>query len=173
MYIIILGVIIGVVFMFYNTIINLLEKDRNSRRIVLSAWNPLDESKMALPPCHILCQFYIDSNDKLHCQMYQRSADMFLGIPFNIASYALLTHILAKLLDLKLGKLKICIGDAHIYKNHLSQCETQISRNPYKFPKLFIEKDLTCIKDIENLNVGDFKLENYEYHSKIGGKMAI
>ena len=123
----------------------MLKKDKNSRRIVVSAWNPLHEKNMALPPCHLLYQFYVE-NGGLSCQMYQRSADMFLGIPFNIASYALLTHLIAKITDLRPHKLKICIGDAHIYKDHISQCKTQIEKNPYNISKNYNQKRFKMFK---------------------------
>ena len=150
-------------------IINLIKTDPDSRRIILSAWNPVDLDKMALPPCHILVQFNVVGN-KLNCQMYQRSADVGLGVPFNIASYALLTHIIAHCTGLQAGKFIHVMGDTHIYLNHITGLREQIQRNPQQFPKLFIKTDN---KDIEKFTFQDFKLENYIPHPKINLPMAV
>ena len=150
-------------------IINLIKTEPDSRRIILSAWNPVDLDKMVLPPCHILVQFNVVGK-KLNCQMYQRSADVGLGVPFNIASYALLTHIIAHCTGLKVGKFIHVMGDTHIYKNHIIGLREQIQRNPQQFPKLFITTDN---KDIDKFTFQDFKLENYTPHPKINLLMAI
>ena len=135
----------------------------------MSSWNPVDLDKMALPPCHVLCQFNVDlKNNHLNCQLYQRSGDMFLGVPFNIASYAFLTCIIAKLTGYQPGKLIHILGDTHIYDSHIESVCTQIKRVPYKFPQLTISDSLT---DIDNINEEYFKLENYIYHDKINAPM--
>jgi dihydrofolate reductase / thymidylate synthase len=150
-------------------IINLIKKDPTSRRIIMSSWNPVDLDKMVLPPCHVLCQFNVDlKNNHLNCQLYQRSGDMFLGVPFNIASYAFLTCIIAKLTGYQPGKLIHILGDTHIYDSHIESVCTQIKRIPYKFPQLTISDSLT---DIDNINEEYFKLENYIYHDKISAPM--
>lgn len=141
-------------------VIHLLKNDPMSRRIILSAWNPCQLNQMNLPPCHMMCQFYVSSNKELSCMMYQRSADIGLGLPFNIASYAVLTYILAKLTNLKPKSLSITVGDAHIYENHFEALKEQITREPYQFPKLEInsEKEYTKVEDFE---IDDFKILNY------------
>lgn len=137
---------------------------KNSRRMIISAWNPCQIEEMALPPCHVLFQFYVTSKNELSCQLYQRSGDIGLGIPFNIASYGFLTHLLAKHCDLKTGDFIHCIGDAHIYEEHIDALKKQTLREPYYFPKLYMD---TKKDNIEDYNVGDFKLVNYKYHSPI------
>ena len=150
-------------------IINLIKNDPNSRRIIMSSWNPPDIDKMALPPCHVLCQFNIDiKNKRLDCQLYQRSGDMFLGVPFNIASYSFLTYILAKITGYKPGKLIHILGDTHIYDSHIDAVCTQIKRIPYAFPTLTISDELT---DIDNISEEYFKLEDYRFHDKISAPM--
>lgn len=150
-------------------IIEQIKNDPNSRRIIMSAWNPVDLDKMALPPCHVMCQFNVDTiNNRLDCQLYQRSGDMFLGVPFNIASYAFLTCIIAKITKYKPGKLIHILGDTHIYESHIEAVRTQIKRIPYKFPTLTISEDLN---DIDNINEDYFKLENYNFHDKISAPM--
>lgn len=151
-------------------IINEIKTNKTSRRIVMSAWNPPDLKYMNLPPCHVMYQFYVESNRYLSCQMYQRSADVFLGLPFNIGSTALLTHIIAKKCNLEVGKLHICIGDAHIYKNHVDQAFIQLQRTPYEFPNLTITKD---IEDIELLDSSYFELTDYKSHGTIKAQMAV
>jgi thymidylate synthase len=147
-------------------VIYMLKNDPMSRRIILSAWNPSQISQMNLPPCHMLCQFYVSSNKELSCQMYQRSADVGLGLPFNIASYAVLTYILAKLTNLKPKKISIIIGDAHIYENHIDVLKEQITRNPFPFPTLEINPEKIYSK-IEDFEINDFLLSNYSYHETL------
>jgi thymidylate synthase len=142
----------------------------DDRRIIMSTWNPTDLDKMALPPCHIFVQFWVDSNKKeLHSQMYQRSCDVGLGVPFNIASYSLLTCIIAKLCDLTPGDFHYCMGDTHIYKNHIDAMKLQITREPYDFPKINI-KDIT---DIDNIKFDDIELIDYKYYENIKMNMAV
>ena len=152
-----------------KNIIQQIKNDPTSRRIICSAWNPVDLDKMALPPCHILFQFYVEGNNHLSCQLYQRSADLFLGLPFNIASYALLTHIVAQRTGLIPGKLSICIGDAHIYKNHMGACLTQLQRNPREFPTLEI-KNLPL--GIDEYTFEDFVVNGYQPHKTIAAPIS-
>lgn len=149
-----------------QNVLNLLKNDPMSRRIILSAWNPCQISQMNLPPCHILAQFYVSSNQELSCMLYQRSADVGLGLPFNIASYAVLTYILAKLSNLKPKKLIITIGDAHIYETHEEILKEQITRTLFNFPILKINSDKKYIS-INDFNIDDFLLENYQYHETL------
>lgn len=139
------------------------------RRIVLSAWNPADLSIMALPPCHMFCQFYV-ANGELSCQMYQRSADMGLGVPFNIASYSLLTRLIAQVCGLKAGDFVHVIGDAHVYLNHVDALREQITRVPKSFPTLKINPE---ISDIDSFQFSDFTVEGYSPHAAIKMKMAV
>jgi len=139
------------------------------RRHILTAWNVTELDDMCLPPCHVMSQYYINNN-KLSCHMYQRSADVFLGVPFNIASYALLTHMIAQVCELEVETLIISFGDVHIYKNHIEQVKEQLKRIPYNFPKLNINKD---IDNIDNFKMLDFSLENYQFHPKIKANMAV
>ena len=146
-----------------------LKNNPTSRRIILSGWNPEQMHKMSLPPCHVLYQFYVSQNSTLSCQMYQRSADAFLGLPFNIASTALLTRILSHHCHLKPGKIKICLGDVHIYSQHFNSVNTQIQRLPFSFPTLkIICKDN---ESIENYKFEDFILKNYKHHGIIRAPM--
>lgn len=136
----------------------------------MSAWNAGDLNKMALPPCHILSQFYVSSDNKLSCQMYQRSCDMGLGIPFNIASYSLLTCMLAQICGLGRGEFIHVLGDAHVYKTHIEPLKEQLKRYPHPFPILKINPEIT---DIEKFSFNDFKLVNYTHHPKIAMEMAV
>lgn len=140
-----------------------------SRRLIVSAWNPSDLPKMALPPCHTLMQFYVN-NGKLSCQLYQRSADIFLGVPFNIASYALLTMMIAQVTGYQPGEFVHTMGDAHLYSNHIDQAIEQLKRTPYKLPKMTLNPD---IKSLFDFSFDDFKLEGYECHPHIKAAVAI
>jgi len=150
-------------------VIHLLKTDPTSRRIFMSAWNPEQMKQMALPPCHISYQFYVSEGNKLQCQMYQRSGDMFLGIPFNIASTALLVHILAKMTDLQPGKVILVVGDAHIYKNHVEQVKLQLQRTPYIPCNLIVK---TKKNTIEEYVANDFVLQNYHSYPSIKADMV-
>lgn len=141
----------------------------DSRRILVSAWNVADIDKMALPPCHALFQFYV-SEGKLSCQLYQRSADIFLGVPFNIASYALLTMMVAQVCGLRPGEFIHTLGDAHLYKNHLEQVRTQLARSPRPLPVLKLNPE---VKDIFGFRFGDISLENYDPHPHIKAAVAV
>lgn len=147
-----------------------LKNDPFSRRHILTAWNPGELELMALPPCHLLAQFYVSQDKKLSCQMYQRSADMFLGVPFNIASYGLLTHMLAQVCNLDVGELIIVLGDAHIYKNHIDQVNEQLKRNPLPLPFLKLNPE---ISDITKFTMDDVNLLNYTSHESIKATMAV
>jgi thymidylate synthase len=149
-----------------------LRSDPGGRRHILSAWNVGQIESMALPPCHVMSQFYVSENGRLSCQMYQRSADMFLGVPFNIASYALLQSILAKILNLVPGDFVHVFGDAHIYKNSIAQVKEQLSREPKKLPKL-IMPNIDSIESLKKFSVDDFILDGYESHPAIKAPMAI
>ena len=149
--------------------ISALKNNPNSRRIIVSAWNVGEIDQMALPPCHAFFQFYVAKN-KLSCQLYQRSADIFLGVPFNIASYALLTMMIAQVCNLKLGEFIHTLGDAHIYTNHFEQVKLQLSRDCKKLPKMKINP---VVKDIFDFKFDDFELFDYEYHPHIKGKVAV
>lgn len=150
-------------------VIQQIKTNPNSRRLIVSAWNPEDIPTMALPPCHTLFQFYVQDN-KLSCQLYQRSADVFLGVPFNIASYALLTHLIAHECHLEVGEFIHTIGDAHIYKNHVAQIEQQLSRTSFPMPKLKINDELTSIFDIK---MEDIELVDYQSHPSIKAPIAV
>lgn len=155
-----------------GNVINTLKTNPNDRRMIVSAWNVAEIDKMALPPCHLLYQFDV-ADGKLNCQWYQRSVDSFLGLPFNISSYALLTCLVAKVVGLQPGKLTFAGGDTHIYLNHIEQCKEQISRVPFAFPKLNIKKDIKTLEDIENLSLEDLELVNYKSHATIKADMAV
>lgn len=146
-----------------------IQENPQSRRHIVSAWNPVDEEYMALPPCHMMFQFFVNDG-MISCQMYQRSADLFLGVPFNIASYSLLTMMIAQVCDLKPKEFIHTIGDAHIYMNHLDQVRLQLSRIPKTLPTMKINPD---IKKIDDFKYSDFKLENYKYHPRIKAKVAV
>tara|TARA_A100001035_G_scaffold173252_1_gene137552 strand:- start:7491 stop:8357 length:867 start_codon:yes stop_codon:yes gene_type:complete len=149
-----------------------LKTNPHSRRHILNAWNVSEIERMALPPCHVMSQFYVGEDDSLSCHMYQRSADMFLGVPFNIASYALLTHIFASILDLKVGAFVHSFGDCHIYLNAVEQVKEQISRKPLKLPELVMPK-IYSLDNIAELRVSEFKLQGYEHHPPLKAKMAV
>jgi thymidylate synthase len=155
-----------------ENIIHLLKTDPNSRRIFLSAWNPCDLEKMALPPCHVSCQFYVSENKYLSCHLYQRSMDLFLGAPWNILSYSILTYILSKICGYLPNELIISIGDCHIYNDHLDLIKYQLTRLSYTSPQLII-KDSFNQKSIKEYNIEDFEIINYKYHEKINGKMSV
>jgi thymidylate synthase len=140
-----------------------------SRRLIVSAWNVAELDNMALAPCHAFFQFYVADN-KLSCQLYQRSADIFLGVPFNIASYALLTMMIAQVCGLKLGEFVHTFGDAHLYSNHLEQADLQLGREPFKLPKMKINPN---VKDVFDFKFEDFELLNYEAHPHIKAKVAV
>lgn len=146
-----------------------LRSNPNSRRLIISAWNVADVDRMALPPCHSLFQFYV-ANGKLSCQLYQRSADLFLGVPFNIASYALLTLMVARVTGLEPGEFIHTTGDAHIYLNHFEQVRTQLGRKPKALPKMLITGDQ---KDIFDFHYEDFHLENYDPYPAIKAPVAV
>lgn len=146
-----------------------IKNNPNSRRHIVSAWNPALVDEMALPPCHCLFQFYV-ADGKLSCQLYQRSADIFLGVPFNIASYALLTHMIAMVSDLEVGDFVHTFGDAHIYSNHFDQVETQLARQPRPLPTLAIKRKVT---DLFDFTYDDFTIEGYDPHPHIKAPVAI
>jgi len=152
-----------------SAVINQIKNNPDSRRIIVSAWNVGEISNMALPPCHILFQFYV-ADGKLSCQLYQRSADIFLGVPFNIASYALLTMMIAQVCDLELGDFVHTLGDAHIYTNHFEQTQLQISRETRKLPIMKINPE---VKSIFDFKIEDFELTEYDPHPHIKGKVAV
>jgi len=152
-----------------TNVINSIKKSPDSRRHIISAWNVSDLDRMALPPCHLLFQFYV-AEGKLSCQLYQRSADVFIGVPFNIASYALLTHMVAQATGLKPGDFVHTLGDAHVYLNHIEQVKLQLTREPYKLPKMFINPGVT---DILRFRYEDFTLTDYVAHPHIKGEIAV
>jgi thymidylate synthase len=150
-------------------VVGMIKRNPDSRRLIVSAWNPADVDKMALPPCHCLFQFYV-AKGALSCQLYQRSADIFLGVPFNIASYALLTMMVAQVTGLKPGIFIHTFGDAHLYLNHLEQARLQLSRAPRPLPTMRIN---TAVKDIFSFRFEDFTLEGYEPHPHIKAAVAV
>jgi thymidylate synthase len=152
-----------------SNLIHDIKTNPDSRRLIVSAWNPGDLPKMALPPCHLLFQFYV-ADGKLSCQLYQRSADSFLGVPFNIASYALLTMMVAQVTGLKAGDFVHTIGDAHIYNNHMEQVKLQLSREPKSLPKMKLNPDVT---NIFEFTYDDFELVDYEAHPHIKGAVSV
>tara|TARA_B100001093_G_scaffold120616_1_gene113411 strand:- start:512 stop:1306 length:795 start_codon:yes stop_codon:yes gene_type:complete len=152
-----------------NNIINQIKKNPNSRRLIISAWNPSDVESMALPPCHCLFQFYVSDN-KLSCQLYQRSADIFLGVPFNIASYSILTHMIANVTGLSVGDFVHTLGDAHIYKNHFNQAKVQLSRSIKTLPNLKFRKKFDSINDFK---YEDFEILDYDPHANISAPVAV
>ena len=146
-----------------------IRNNPESRRHIVSAWNVAEVSNMALPPCHTLFQFYV-ADGKLSCQLYQRSADIFLGVPFNIASYALLTMMIAQVCDLEVGDFVHTLGDAHLYSNHLEQTDRQLAREPFSLPKMRINPE---VKDIFGFKYEDFELLDYECHPGIKAPIAV
>jgi thymidylate synthase len=153
-----------------SNLVDSLKNDPNSRRHIISAWNVGELKDMALPPCHVMSQYYVSKDNRLSCHMYQRSVDVFLGLPFNIASYALLTHMLAQVCDLKVGELIISTGDTHIYKDHVEQVNVQLSREEYPLPALYLNP---IVKDINSFTMDDIKLQNYQSHDSIKAVMAV
>lgn len=147
-----------------------LKTDPNGRRHILSAWNVGELDQMGLPPCHVMSQFYVNKNRELSCHMYQRSVDVFLGLPFNIASYALLTHLIAQVCDLKVGELIISTGDTHIYQDHIEQVREQLTRTPQELPQLWLDAN---IHDIDKFTMDSMRLERYTPMESIKAKMAV
>lgn len=152
-----------------SQLIHMIKTNPDSRRLILSSWNAAMVDSMALPPCHTLFQFYV-ANGKLSCQLYQRSADLFLGVPFNIASYALLTHMVAQVCDLQVGDFVHTFGDVHIYKNHIEQCQLQLTREPRELPTLRLNP---MVKDIFDFKYEDIEILNYNPHPHIKGDVAV
>ncbi len=150
-------------------LIDMLLQNPDSRRLIVSGWNVAEISNMTLPPCHCLFQFYV-AEGRLSCQLYQRSADIFLGVPFNIASYALLTHMVAQVVSLKLGDFVHTLGDAHLYLNHLEQAREQLSRTPYPLPTMQINPTVNSIFDFQ---YEDFNVINYQCHPRISAPIAV
>ncbi len=150
-------------------VVRQIRTNPDSRRLIVSAWNPAEVDSMALPPCHTLFQFYV-ANGRLSCQLYQRSADIFLGVPFNIASYALLTLMVAQVTDLEPGEFVHTLGDAHLYVNHLEQADLQLTRTPYPLPTMRLNPAVT---DIFGFRYEDFRLEGYQFHPHIKAPVAV
>jgi thymidylate synthase len=150
-------------------VIDLIKKDPTSRRLLVSAWNVGELEQMALPPCHVLFQFYVNDQG-LSCQVYQRSADIFLGLPFNIASYALLTRMIAHVCHLPTQELIFCLGDVHIYHNHFEQVKLQLGRTPFPLPKLIFKRQ---VESIDDFDYDDICIENYQAHPHIEAEVAI
>ena len=152
-----------------RNLVQQIQTNPDSRRLIVSAWNPAEVDSMALPPCHALFQFYV-ANGKLSCQLYQRSADIFLGVPFNIASYALLTLMLAQVCGLQAGEFIHTLGDAHLYLNHLEQAQLQLTREPRPLPKMHINPD---VRDIFSFRFNDFELTDYDPHPHIKAQVSV
>ncbi len=152
-----------------ENLINQIKTNPNSRRLIISAWNPCEVDQMALPPCHSFMQFYVNEG-KLSCQLYQRSADVFLGVPFNIASYSLFTMMIAQVCGLEAGEFVHTFGDAHIYSNHVEQINLQLSREPRELPTMKINPN---VKSIYDFKIDDFELVGYNPHGRIKGKVAV
>jgi thymidylate synthase len=146
-----------------------IDQKPNSRRLIVNSWNVAEIEKMALPPCHMMFQFYV-ANGKLSCQLYQRSADIFLGVPFNIASYALFTMMVAQVSGLEAGDFVHTFGDAHLYNDHMEQVETQLERTPFPLPKMKINED---VKSIFDFKFEDFNLLDYQAHPHIKAKVSV
>ena len=154
----------------FKNLLEGLQKDPNGRRHILSAWNVADMDQMALPPCHVMSQYYVNKNKELSCHMYQRSVDVFLGLPFNIASYALLTHLIAHHCGYKVGELIISTGDTHIYKDHIEQVKEQLTRTEYPLPALMLNSLKT---NIFEMTMQDIYLEGYQSHGQLKAAMAV
>lgn len=152
-----------------SEVIEQIKTNPNSRRLIVSGWNPAEATQVALPPCHTLFQFFV-AEGKLSCQLYQRSADLFLGVPFNIASYALLTHMIAQVCDLEVGEFIWTGGDCHLYQNHIEQVNEQLSREAYELPSLWLNPE---IKDIFDFTFDDIRVENYKSHPAIKAPVAV
>jgi len=152
-----------------SQVVELIKKNPDSRRIIVSAWNVGDIDSMALPPCHLLFQFYVN-NGKLSCQLYQRSADVFLGVPFNIASYSLLTYMVAQVCDLEIGEFVHTFGDLHLYNNHIEQAQLQLTREPYPLPRMEINPR---VKSIFDFQYADFNLADYQFHPHIKAEVSV
>ncbi|MGJ8525414.1 Thymidylate synthase [Halomonadaceae bacterium LMG 33818] len=152
-----------------SKVVESIQKTPDSRRLIVSAWNPALVDEMALPPCHALFQFYV-ADGKLSCQLYQRSADIFLGVPFNIASYALLTHMVAQVCDLEVGDFVHSLGDAHLYLNHLEQAEEQLKREPRPLPRLVLNPE---VKNLFDFRFEDIAIEGYDPHPHIKAPVAV
>jgi thymidylate synthase len=152
-----------------QAVIEAIQQDPDSRRLIVSAWNPADLDKMALAPCHCLFQFYV-VDGRLSCQLYQRSADIFLGVPFNIASYALLTMMVAQVTDLKLGEFVHTFGDVHLYSNHIEQAKLQLEREPFSLPSMILNSNIRSINDFQ---FEDFVLKDYHSHPAIKAPIAV
>jgi thymidylate synthase len=152
-----------------SQVVEMIRTNPDSRRLIVSAWNPADVDRMALPPCHCLFQFYV-AEGRLSCQLYQRSADAFLGVPFNIASYALLTHMIAQVTGLQPGEFVHTFGDAHLYSNHMDQAELQLSRPPLALPRLRLNPE---IRDLFAFTMDDIKVEGYQSHPHIAAPVAV
>ncbi|HJH10056.1 MAG TPA: thymidylate synthase [Psychrobacter pasteurii] len=150
-------------------VIEQIKNNPNSRRLIVSGWNPAEATQVALPPCHTLFQFFV-ADGKLSCQLYQRSADLFLGVPFNIASYSLLTHMIAQVCDLEVGEFIWTGGDCHLYQNHIEQVNEQLSREAYELPSLWLNPE---IKDIFDFTFDDIRVENYQSHPAIKAPVAV
>lgn len=152
-----------------TNLIDQIKNNPNSRRLIVSAWNVADVDHMALPPCHCLFQFYV-AEGKLSCQLYQRSADVFLGVPFNIASYALLTHMIAQVCNLEVGDFVHTLGDAHLYSNHIEQTDLQLTRDPLPLPSLSLNHN---VRDLFDFKFEDIEITGYESHPHIKGAVAV
>jgi len=150
-------------------VLNEIKRNPDSRRLIVTGWNPKEQNKVALPPCHTLFQFYV-ADGKLSCQLYQRSADVFLGVPFNIASYSLLTHMIAQVSDLGVGDFVHTIGDAHLYSNHVEQANEQLSRRPRPLPQLKLNP---AVKDLRDFTITDIDILNYDPHPSIKAPIAV
>jgi thymidylate synthase len=153
-----------------KNVVEQIERDPHSRRLIVSAWNVGDIPRMALAPCHVMFQFYVTGSGRLSCQLYQRSADLFLGVPFNIASYALLTHMIAQVTDLKPGEFIHTLGDAHLYENHLDQSRELLSRDPRPLPRLKLNPD---VRDIDGFTYDDVQVVDYDPHPPIKALVAV